>query len=115
MGKRLCQAVETWFYYNTPVLGGQTWNEVRVSHGATVKNPKLLNTDQKYWSWFFDLHGARAYSDGVPQAISFTEISAWRQLLSEPVAPHHVKLLRKMDTAFLAAILKVQKEREANK
>jgi len=115
VGKRLCQAVETYFYYNTSVFKGQTWNEIRKSTGTPEKKPVLLNTDGFYWSWFFDLHGARQYSDGIPQSLSFTEINAWRALMDAPVEPHHIRLIRMMDGAYMKAFIKVQKEREANK
>ena len=92
-----------------------TWNQFFEISGNDKVHPKLLNTDQKLWSWFFDLHGARLYSDGIPQSITFTELNAWRQVLDEPALPHHIKLLRKMDGSFMKSFIKVQKEREANK
>ncbi|WP_430251683.1 phage tail assembly chaperone [Neorhizobium sp. DAR64860/K0K1] len=53
------------------------------------------------WRWFLDLHGARSFGFSGPNPISFVEIRAYLELLRIPAEPHHVEILRALDSAYL--------------
>jgi hypothetical protein len=55
------------------------------------------------WDAFMQLDAARTFHAG-PNPIGFAEIEAWARLMRWPLQPHHVRVLRAMDSALLATV-----------
>lgn len=50
-----------------------------------------------------DLDATRQWhTSGAPIAISYAEISAYSELMNMPFEPHHVRIIRAMDQAYVA-------------
>lgn len=53
------------------------------------------------WQAFCDLTRTRRYNDYGPEAITYQEIAAYRDLMGVPLQPHHVKTIMSMDAEWL--------------
>ncbi len=53
------------------------------------------------WGWFIELHATRTYHAAGPHPIAYAEIEAWARLNRWPLQPHHVDIIRAMDSAWL--------------
>ena len=53
------------------------------------------------WGIFADLCAARTYHAGGPNPISHAEIEAYARLQRWSLEPHHVEIIRDLDTAWL--------------
>ena len=53
------------------------------------------------WRWFVDLSRARTYHTGGPNPISYQEIGWYARAMRLPIAPHHVRILKDLDDAFI--------------
>lgn len=82
LSKLLCKALKTWL--------------------ETQKRPILPAGGDLLWRWFADLHSARSYGMVGPNPVGFTEIHAYLQVMRIPAEPHHVEILRAMDSEYLA-------------
>lgn len=81
------------------------------THGRSERIPEAGSL---LWGFFLELTEAR-FED---RPLSFSEIDAWSRLTGNPLAPHHVRILRAMDFALLAAIrerAKAEAERAATR
>jgi len=58
---------------------------------------------QHLWGWFCDLSGARSGNGYGGNPISHIEIEAWSRLSGIRLTPWEVAVLRRADSAFLAA------------
>lgn len=63
----------------------------------------LPEAGRALWDAFCELAEARAHDGGRPQPIAWAELEAWARLMRWPLEPAHVRLLRAMDRAWLAA------------
>jgi len=54
--------------------------------------------------WFADLSAQRAYGNGYPQALGFTEILAWQNLTGVRMMQWELDALLRMDSTFRAEI-----------
>ena len=50
---------------------------------------------------FFQLSEARTWHANGPNPIGFTDIEAWIRLARVPLGPHHVALIRALDSAWV--------------
>jgi hypothetical protein len=88
--------------------GATTREHLESIEKRTGQRPKELDEAEipleaaHVWAWFCDLHSARSSSGFGPNPISYSEIAAWGKLTGERVRRHEVKLLRQLDTLFLA-------------
>ena len=58
------------------------------------------------WRWFADLSASRTYHGAGPNPISYSEIEAYARLMRWPLRPDHVQMIRRMDDAFLAELMR---------
>ena len=70
---------------------------------AGSPKPSVPDGGALIWSWFVELSNARSYGMHGAQALSFTEIESFGRSMAIPLRPGHVRLLRKMDDAWIAA------------
>ncbi|WP_428428240.1 phage tail assembly chaperone [Pararhizobium sp.] len=64
--------------------------------------PRLPAGGELYWQWFVDLHRARTWHMGGPNAISYVDIESYSRVMRWPLQPHHVEVITAMDQAFLS-------------
>lgn len=57
------------------------------------------------WSAFHELDATRGYGESGPHPITFAEIDAWCRLTRTPLAPHHVAIVRAMDSALIGHVV----------
>ncbi|WP_297775600.1 hypothetical protein [uncultured Roseovarius sp.] len=53
------------------------------------------------WSAFANLSCSRSVGAHGPNPISFPEIESWARMMRVPLAPHHVKIIIKMDSVWM--------------
>lgn len=63
--------------------------------------PPFPEALQTYWETFIDLHTSRSYSQGSPEAIPFSELSAWSSVTGNPVNKWTAMVVKKLDRVFL--------------
>ena len=65
------------------------------------------------WNWFCQLSGQRQRDDGLPQPLSFHDITAWAALLGVSPGPHEIQMIMEIDAAFVSeAVRQRAKDRE---
>lgn len=53
------------------------------------------------WQWFMHLNATRTWHQNGPNPISMIEIEAYSRAMRWNLEPHHVAVIRAMDTAFI--------------
>lgn len=53
------------------------------------------------WSYFSQLHNARTSNGFGANPISYSEISAWNELTDSGITPFEVKIIKRLDIAYL--------------
>lgn len=53
------------------------------------------------WRAFCDLSEARSWHMNGPNPISWSDIAAWRELTGWPLEPRHVRVIRRLDQAWM--------------
>lgn len=77
-------------------------------HLTESDRPRIPAGGDLLWRWFCDLSAARSYHAYGPNPISYAEIEAYFYLMRWSVQPHHVAILRAMDSVFLEHDLKLR-------
>ena len=91
-------------------MDGKTTKQFRATYGRSSPSPEIPPIGREYWGYFFELHRARSYSDGGPNAINFQSIDAWMRLTQRDLSPREVGIIRAMDMEFIATYADVQRE-----
>lgn len=53
------------------------------------------------WEWFWTVSRRRRTG---PEAITYSDLDAWRRLTRTPVLPEEIEILMRMDDAFLTEV-----------
>jgi hypothetical protein len=70
-------------------------------HMAGGTRPQLPEAGKLLWRLFVDLSRTRTYHASGPNPISYAEIEAFRRIYRWPLEPHHVDVIRALDSAWL--------------
>jgi len=75
-----------------------------VAEAALGRKPRVPEAGRTAWRWFVALTETRGRDLSGPLPISFAEIEAYGRLTGTPFQPHHVALIRAVDTAWLKVV-----------
>lgn len=75
--------------------------EAMQAHLATGKSPTLPEAGRLLWGFYGDLAATRTWHNSGPNPISYGEIEAWSRLHRWPLEPHHVEIIKAMDSTWL--------------
>jgi hypothetical protein len=53
------------------------------------------------WNYYNDLSSARTSNGYSPNPLSYSEIAAWRDLTDNDITPFEVKVIKRLDIAYL--------------
>lgn len=72
--------------------------------GQIPEEPEVPECVAHVWRWFFDLSSRRSAGMSGPAAITWGEISAWRDLCGIMTRPYEIDMLLSMDNAYRKAL-----------
>lgn len=86
---------------------GGKHKETRREYNARFSQPtgpeaEIPPTGNHIWEWFWLLNNRRQYSQNGPQALTFSEIDAWRRLTGTLVTAEEIRILIAMDAAYIS-------------
>ncbi|MBO9766520.1 MULTISPECIES: phage tail assembly chaperone [Xanthomonas] len=88
-----------------PDAKGETRRERNARFEQPTPDVDMPEEAAHVWEWFWLISGRRGSG---PEALSYTELSAWQQLTCRDVLPHEVAMLMAMDDAYLRAVREEQ-------
>jgi hypothetical protein len=62
---------------------------------------RVAEPDELVWTIFVELSRTRTYSGAGPNPITFAEIEASCRLMRWPLEPHHIGLIRALDSEWM--------------
>lgn len=90
----------------------QTRRQRNIKFGEADKNPlfKIDPKAQKLWDWFLDIQRTRIFTEGEPRPVPLVEIVAWRELTGNDPTNDEIEILRLIDQAYVASMIKEIRE-----
>lgn len=64
-------------------------------------------------NWFWDLNASRSQGFDGPLPLTFSELSAWREMTGEMPSREELSIIRQMDQAYLSALAKEREDQRA--
>ena len=56
---------------------------------------------ERVWGWFIELNGARTSNGFGANPITYSEISAWRELTGAETTPGDIDAIKQLDRVYL--------------
>lgn len=91
---------------------GETRRQRNERFGQGHLTPDEIHVDEDFTyllEWFWDLNLARSMGFNGPNPISYSEIAHWSAMTGNIISRREVALIRKMDAAYVKAVLEDMK------
>lgn len=66
-----------------------------------LERPEFPEGVAYIWLWFCDLNSGRSFGEFGAHPLTYMDIKAWAELMSEAPAPFEIGVIKKLDKLFL--------------